>query len=1109
MTRANESDEGSSTLGLGYDFGGKSATEVLADLYQIPALVAIVAVMLWIRLQSYDNFTVDGQVFFSGNDAWYHLREVRYAVRHWPFTIPFDPWTYFPYGTTAGQFGTIYDQLVATVAIVVGLGSPSADLVARTLLVAPAVLGALTVIPTYLIGKRFGGKLGGLFGAVVLMLLPGTFLSRGLVGFADHNVAEPFFQAFAVVTLMVALTVAERDRPIWELVEAREWDTLRPTLVWSALAGVATGLYIWVWPPGVLLVGIFGVYLVYQAVSDQANGRSPDHVGFVAVVSMVTTAVMTALRFQETTFSPTSFGLFQPLAALSVAVAGVGLAWLARRFDAREFDDDRLDEYGFAGTVFAVALVGVVVTVLAPVPFFSTIQTNLLRFVGFSAGAATRTIGEAQPFLQSGYAQYYGPFGVVLSEYGFAFVTALAAAVWMLVGPLWRRGDSRDYQLVGAAALLLVFIFITRPLYLALTDALGLNGQLVGVAIIGVLVFVAAARVRYRAEFLFAFVWAAFITSAAFTQVRFNYYLAVAVAAFNAYFLYALLRGVDVDLSNARSARSALPDIETYQALAVALAVMVVLVPVLVVPLSLGDTGSASIDRTNTAWQVGNSTSPGAVTIWDDSLDWMGENTPAVGNYGGAGNADQLGYYEPYDIPADNDFDYAEGSYGVMSWWDYGHWITVLGERIPNANPFQQGATAAANFLLAPNESQSRDVLQRMSTEGNQTRYVMVDWQMVTPSSKFGAPVVFYDDANVSRSDFLTPVYDSNGQFAMYQRNQRYYNSTMVRLYNNHGSRAEPTVSAGILGEYVVVFDYDVATTPSGQEFRTVPSGQNESALRTFQNMSAAREFVEEDGTATVGGVGAYPTEPVPALEHYRLVKASDTSGYASSSYQQIVYRQLRALGLQNPQLLQKTSADWVKTFERVPGATVEGSGAAPNETVTAAVQMEIPGGPETNASTFTYEQQATAGPDGNFQFTLPYASTGYDEFGPEEGYTNVSVRATGPYTVYGESRTNESSYLVRNEATLNVSNAAVVDAEDATVTLDERVLRSPEGAENNSTAGDDEGNASVSTGDESNATTNGSTTNESDATGTESAALAPRSPAAALRAADRRAVRP
>ncbi|MFC7136590.1 hypothetical protein ACFQRB_08915 [Halobaculum litoreum] len=58
-----------------------------------------------------------------------------------------------------------------------------------------------------------------------------------------------------------------------------------------------------------------------------------------------------------------------------------------------------------------------------------------------------------------------------------------------------------------------------------------------------------------------------------------------------------------------------------------------------------------------------------------------------------------------------------------------------------------------------------------------------------------------------------------------------------------------------------------------------------------------------------------------------------------------------------------------MKTFEKVPGATIEGSGAEPNETVTATVQMRVPnGGTGGNASTFTYTQETTADADGTFE---------------------------------------------------------------------------------------------------------------------------------------------
>jgi len=44
-------------------------------------------------------------------------------------------------------------------------------------------------------------------------------------------------------------------------------------------------------------------------------------------------------------------------------------------------------------------------------------------------------------------------------------------------------------------------------------------------------------------------------------------------------------------------------------------------------------------------------------------------------------------------------------------------------------------------------------VLASQSTEGENTRYVMVDSQMASPNSKFGAPVTFYS-GNETRSDF-------------------------------------------------------------------------------------------------------------------------------------------------------------------------------------------------------------------------------------------------------------------------------------------------------------------------------------------------------------------
>ncbi|WP_227373746.1 oligosaccharyl transferase, archaeosortase A system-associated [Haladaptatus halobius] len=968
-----------------------SVLDHLEDWYHIPVLGVLLGFMLWVRLQSYENFTVGGEVFFSGNDAWYHLRQVQYTVNHWPATMPFDPWTYYPHGTSVGQFGTLYDQLVATAALVVGLGDPSQKTVALTLLVAPAVFGTLVAVPTYFVGKRLGGRLGGLFGVLVLALIPGVFLRRGLVGFADHNVVEPLFQTFAVLAMMVAVTVAERERPVFELLADRAFAAVRRPLGYSVLAGIATALYLWTWPPGVLLIGIFGVFFLLKLTADYVLGVSPDHLAFVATVSMGVTGLLLLVPLGTISFSAVKFSLLQPLMAFAIAAGAGFMTWLAR-----EWDDRDLSPTLYPLAIFAILAVGILVVYVALPNLFGLIQSNLIRFIGFGTNAAQRTIGEAKPFLQGGQSLS----AAVIPQYGLTFFTAIVGALVMI----WRSWVADEHD----------------------------------------------------AEKLLVLVWAAFITSAAFTQVRFNYYLAVPVAVLNAYLFGWILSVVGFD----GSARDTMENVEVYQLFAVIFVFLLVL-PALVVPVQVGNT------QTYNAVQMGNATGPGAVTQWDSTLDWMQTNTPQEGNYGGAGNS--MAYYGTY-TQGDGDYDYKKGTYGVMSWWDYGHWITVEGERIPNANPFQEGAKPAANYLLAQNESEANQQLDRMGQPDEKTRYVMVDWKMVetrgqSGNVKFYAPTVFNE--NVSASTFTDSIWFGQNQYIV-QHKQPYYETMMVRLYRYHGSAVEPKP---------IVLDWDVQTArQNGQQiqYKIPPQGPNETVTKRFNTMQQAREFVKRDGSSQIGGVGPYPSERVPALQHYRVVKVSQSQSTWDRSHYQVIMQRLGLLqGVSSPKSYFPTSPSWVKTFERVPGAEVQGTGPA-NTTITASVKMK------TDAGTFTYTQKAKTGQDGKFTMTLPYSTTGYQKWGTDKGYTNVSARAVGPYEFRTPMKAGENGFTFQN-GTAQVSEGQVLGENDSpvTVSVDQQQTVSIGGANNstnNATNGSAPGNQ---TGDNSTAG-NGSVGNDS-----------------------------
>ena len=991
--------------------------------YHFLGLVVLGAFVLWNRAKSWGNFVVDGQILFSGNDPWYHYRATAYAVEHFPSNIPFDPWTYFSYGTANSQFGTIFDQTIALVALVVGLGNPSDELVRQVLLFAPPAIAALVLIPTYVMGRRVGkSRFAGLASAAIVALSTGLLLARSTVGFSDHQVAEALLQAVAGLALMVAFTVAQEEKPVYELLVERNVDALRKTVGWSVLAGVAVGLYLWLWPPGIFLLGILGVFFLVYLSAEYLRGNSPEHVAIAGAIAMGTSGVMNLATLGSLGFEATGNSLVQPGMAFGLAAWLAFVSWLARTWDERD-----LNRFGYPIAQVAVLAAGVLVVVFGFPTLFERLFKQVAKVLGFMLPqtATVGTIGETAPLAD---------LSLLTAWHGLAPLLALAGVLVILY---------RQY----------------------LAD-------------------------EGSAQELFLVVWIAFVLSATLTQQRFEYYLVAPMAALAAIPIGMTLRTVGT------------PDgdgVETHQILTVGLVILVVVMPMFVLAGSGGQYDPIS---------AANSGPGTGIQGWHDSLDWMDDNTPLEGTFGDP-DAEPMDFSGSY--ARTDDFDYPGGAYGVTSWWDYGHWITAVAERIPNANPFQQGATDAARFLLSRNESEAAAALARVDEDDATTRYATIDWKMVESMSvrpvagKFFAPVTFhpnYTGANLrtaSSGDFLEPVLlrgqTRAGLSIMLRHKQAYYESMVVRLYRFHGSAQEPR---SVVTDWEMAPVGDIDGDGETDERPVVP--QNGPYLRQFANRSAAEAYVEQDGTAQIGGIGPYPTERVPALEHYRLVQASDfdalrngqrfaaglvntleganVTGLLSQNplYSRLSPRQLQSAALQ---WLSPGSTAWTKVFERVPGATIEGAGPA-NTEVTASVQMHIPGG-----RNFTYTQRATTGSDGAFEMTVPYATTGYDQWGPDSGHTNVSVRATGPYTLRTPSQ-QQGGNLTFHQGTVDVSEAAVVGESDATatVTLEEETRSLQQPGTNESDGSDSDGTAGDGTTSEDGATgsdTGGSATGDND----------------------------
>jgi len=861
-----------------------SAAEWLRRNAHVPVLLALSGYMLWTRTRGWQRFVRDGRVLYSSNDAWYHYRQVSYTVRHFPETMPFDPWTAYPTGVGVGQFGTIYDQAVALAALIVGAGTPDSTTVGLVLLFAPAVLGTLTLVPTYLLGRHAAGRTAGVVAVAVLALTPGGFLQRTTVGFADHHAAEVLLQTTALFAVVVAVDAAERHEPTVARLHAGKFAALRRPLVTALLAGVAVGAYVLVWPPGVVFGLVLGGYYAVHLSVSVVRGRDPEHVALVGAVAALATAAVVLTGVSSAGLEPVAVSLFQPAAFAGLAAALAGAVWLTRALDARS-----LSRWYFPVALAGSAVTAAVAVRVAAPAQFRLVRSSLVRVFGYTLYEGGGSVSETRRVAVDAVGAFLG------QSYGLTVWIALVGIAVATVG-YYRDARSRAW----APALALWFVY-------ALLSTL--------------------------------------------TQVRFDYYLAVPVA---------VLTGVAVAWV---ARRSGLGAVRTPSDLGVVrAAAALLLVAALVGPfVSAGPGGGFGLESAVVTAETG----PDEVADRRASFEWLRANTPREGQYAAPERAPFPRY--PTVAPTD-DYDYPPGTYGVVAWWDSGHHLTALGERIPVANPFQDGRETAARFFLDRSEATATD---RITWSDERARYVVVEWSLAVPTvARYASPVQF---ANVTGglAGLLRPVYLSRGpnrEFAGYVKRQAHYESLRTRLFRYHGSARAPRP---------VVTDWADESLPtrSGRRVDRAVVGAGEAFVRRFDSLAEARAYVREDGSAQVGGVDGIPAERVPALEHYRLVHAS-ASEYDTET------------------LSGRERGARMKTFERVPGATVRGR-APPNATVTASVRLSPADG-----AAFTYRQRARAGPDGEFELTLPYSTTGYDEWGVDAGYTNVSVRALGPYTV-------------------------------------------------------------------------------------------------------------
>lgn len=386
------------------------------------------------------------------------------------------------------------------------------------------------------------------------------------------------------------------------------------------------------------------------------------------------------------------------------------------------------------------------------------LTAGIIAFIAFSLISRIMT---SRNMPRSYYAATPVVFGAIVYVASKAFIPTLYSAINSVFSYFMRTGG-------GLTIAEAYPFFVSRmnggfsllPLY----ENFGIAGYIVFLAI-PVLLY--QTYKEHKQEEIWLVVWLLMMLWALYQQNRFAYYFAVNVSILTAYLAIKVLGAIGWDRAyNEYLSSSEKPldflgkNIKIWHILSIILVFMLLIFPV--GPLT---------DTLQSNRGVG-----GPEGQWIESLTWMRYNTPDTG----------VDYYKLYETPPEGEtFSYPDTAYGVMSWWDYGHWITYMAHRIPNANPFQGGigggenqTPGASTYFTAQSEDEANSIADVLDS-----RYIISNGRMAY--TIFGAMAAWDGD----QDGYYAEVNTNDGPQVV--PSMKYLNSMEMRLHLRDGDGLE------------------------------------------------------------------------------------------------------------------------------------------------------------------------------------------------------------------------------------------------------------------------------------------------------------------------------
>lgn len=432
-------------------------------LFSLTAILAAMAIALYLRIGlPYATVFNGGWIKLTGIDAYYYMRLVDNLLANFPQLTAFDPFIISGSGDVTGRVPTFFVYMLAGTVRLLGGASATQTAADSTAVYVPAIIGALTVIPVFFIGRAVSNRWGGLVATLLAATMPGELLSRSLLGNTDHHVAEIFFTSFFLMFFMLALKNSRQFT--YALLRKGQFPPASRHIPYSIIAGIFLGLYLITWQGALLVAFIIFIYFIIQFISDHLRGFPTDYLSKTAITCFLIAMLI---------FLPFSRDRMTLLALAALMLMPIVLNIISILMTARGLKP----AYYLLVVGGLLALGGLAAWLLFPALFSQA--TGYITGI-FSWRIGQTVVGEMKPLLFQGNTF---TFNVAWYEFALALYSGLAGLV-LLIYACIRKGE--PHQLLTAVWSIIIMLaalaMVRFSAYLSISLAV-LTGYLAGICI--------------------------------------------------------------------------------------------------------------------------------------------------------------------------------------------------------------------------------------------------------------------------------------------------------------------------------------------------------------------------------------------------------------------------------------------------------------------------------------------------------------------------------------------------------------------------------------------------------------------------------------------------